>query len=150
MKTENEYYLAVLNHLEHDRFEEAIRIATEGLSLYPDFAILYKLRAIGYESIQSINKAIRDLSSFIQLESNNLISIFWRARLYQQTDQFMKAIEDLSRIIDLNPQAPFYYQRTLSFIEIGDTERAKLDLEEIKNFDSLYVHIAEDLLATLS
>jgi len=88
--------------------QDAVAKYTAGLNICPlscskERAVLYANRAQMKRVLDEKDKAIRNCSIAIELDSEYLKAYLRRAELYQETEKLDEALEDFKRVIELDP-----------------------------------------------
>ena len=91
---------------EEERFEEAIRIASEAIEQYPGFAAAYHLRAAAYWYDEQLVEAADDYSYLLELSGEGNISVFSsRGQVYAEMGEYDLALKDLNQVIESEEKA---------------------------------------------
>lgn len=89
-------------HAAQDRrnHEEALRLYSALADEFPDTVEIYRDRAHHFWVMRQYEHAISDSSRVLELEPDDLLTLFWRGALWVHVDKPEKAVEDLSKVID--------------------------------------------------
>lgn len=87
------------------KLQEAIEHASALITIYPDKAELYSVRAAMYAEHNQPELALMDLDKAVELDSTNMNYVLARAYLYQQQGNNHRAKQDFDRAIELGMPA---------------------------------------------
>jgi len=108
--------------------KEQIKILTEAVAEFPNFANAYHLRADAYLAVGKTDKALKDYSKTISLRPKDAFRYYARGLAYAKTDQFALAAEDFSKSISLQPSyRSFYVERARAYVALGKYTAALAD-----------------------
>jgi len=80
----------------------------------PQLLIPHFQRALAYERLKQLDKAIEDYSTCLRIDENNSAAYFNRAGLYKVKGNFPAALSDMERAINLEPaNVDYRMQRSL-------------------------------------
>jgi len=126
------------------RYEAAIEAYTRAIvsgELDPaTLAIVYNNRGVAYNAIGDYDRAIADYQEALGLEPgdeitvrNLRIALTRRAVAAANAGKYEEALEDLGKAIELEPSHPLaWLRRAQVYMELGQLERARHDLEEAR------------------
>ena len=115
-------------------FDNAIQDCTKAIELDPKHTDAYFIRGNAQREKNELENAIKDYRKVIELNPMHADAYFNRAISYTKTE-INKAIEDLTQAIKLKPNdaAAYYSFRGMAWLQIGELEKAKSDLNAAKN-----------------
>lgn len=127
-------------------YDEAINLATEGISREPNSSEAFAIRGVAHLFKLELDQAISDLSEAIRLQPNNTQAISWRAVAYlgrqYQGDGYSKfhplGIKDLETVLQriVNPREAWEYEaRGYAHYEKSQYDLAISDLDEAIRLD---------------
>eukprot|EP00960_Hanusia_phi_P035493 751748-Hanusia_phi.AAC.2 len=104
------------------RFTESIELCSDTLAVSPwatGFnATVFVTRASCWVELRSLDKAISDCSSSLDLNPRLVKALLCRARCYVQRSEFEEAMEDFERAVQIDPNQKFLLQH-----EMGEARR---------------------------
>jgi len=93
-------------------------------------------RALAYEQIGDISKAVQDYNVAIGLQPNDADAYFNRGLIFLDSRKFREAIADFSRAHELKPEDPWpLANRGLTYALIQDEVRAQKDFRTARALD---------------
>lgn len=108
--------ITVCTLVEKDWQEISEKYNNNGLELY-DLGEYEKAIELYDKAINLENKGIRDVE----------VCYYNRGRAYFKIGNYEKAIGDYTKAIEISPKSKYYSDRAVSYMRIGETERATLD-----------------------
>ncbi len=126
------------------RYEAAVEAYTRAIvsgELDPEtLAIVYNNRGVAYNAIGDYDRAIADYQESLTLAPgdeitirNLRIALTRRAVAVANAGKYEEALEDLGKAIELEPSHPLaWLRRAQVYMELGQLERARHDLEEAR------------------
>ena len=103
--------------------------AEESVRLAPDYAFVWRSRAIVLEALGRYADSIRDFTSAVQINPQDAGLHVDRGRIYTKLGDLQAAIRDFTEAMQLNPAEKFALkQRGLAYISLGDQAHAAADL----------------------
>jgi tetratricopeptide (TPR) repeat protein len=120
-----------------DDYQKAISINKNYLPAYNNLAVLYIEEKRYQEALYYIDKAL-------EINPNYYYAYYNRGLINYYTGNCKNAINDFTSAINISPKDIAYYYRGLSYICIGDKNKALIDFENIKEKnDVIYFQIAK-------
>ena len=138
----DQYCYSALGAFDREDVDTAVEISTEGLSLFPDDAELYRLRSTFFEAMKEFEKAIADIKAFNRLQPNDASALDYEGSLLAQAGDLLQAESAYTRSIKMRDDyALIYFHRGKIRIQLGKTEegiedlRHYLDLEKVDDVE---------------
>jgi len=88
--------------IDKEKYDEAIQVLNESISLNPDNYLAFFWRGRSYESVEEYDRAISDFIEAIRLEPSDKDSYYCRGRSYLLNEEYEKAISDFNEYITCN------------------------------------------------
>ena len=112
------------------QLDRALEDANHAMRLAPSHAFVYHSRALIYDAMKRYDNAIHDLTTAISLDQNWIELHVDRGKVLAKEGRFDDAISDFNRAIKRNGDLTFAVrERGLTYKRMGDSERARSDLE---------------------
>ncbi len=112
---------------------EAVRLATEALTIDTRSVPAYILRSTAYDALGRFDKSIEDATMGLMLDADNVQLYVNRTNAYVNTEQYEKAIADATRLFEVNPNyknAPrARANRGVAYAALGEYEKALHDFD---------------------
>lgn len=120
------------------RYEEAFRDYQKSIEINPADSNVYHNRAYAYILLKKYDDALRDLNKALELNKNPLtalshplVAFLRRGVVYNQLKDYTGAIQDFSKVIEFEKDnAAAYYNRSLSYKQIGKADESESDLKK--------------------
>jgi tetratricopeptide (TPR) repeat protein len=113
-------------------YSGALSDANRVVQIRPD-SVSYTLRGSLYVQNAEYDKALVDLNTAMELDSNNIEAVRWRSSLWWAKENWPNAISDLNRAIQLMPKdSTVYNSRALVFIRMKLYDKAWEDVYTIR------------------
>lgn len=132
----------VLEYLQQNNTDEAIRVVREEMKSRPNDALLYYLlaEALNWQGPQAgtpeFEQALGAASKAVQLQPDLTLARNLLSRLYLDSGQTRLAIEQCRRVLSDNPNDPVALYRLMRALKIsGDPEDAKQIPDLLRRFD---------------
>lgn len=117
-----------LEHMEAERYEEALADFTKALELKPDYANVWVNRGIVYQNRGQHDLALADFNKTLEFAPNDSFAYVRRGRSHRALGQRDKAMSDYNQAIKLKPgYAEAYESRGDALRESGAAGRAIAD-----------------------
>jgi tetratricopeptide (TPR) repeat protein len=129
------YYCRGSIQTSHD---QGLADLTKAISLKPDYAEAYYQRGLVHDLDNHLALALADYNKAIQLKPRYLEAYLGRAVIYLLDKKGPLAIADYTTVIELRPDGDSYYMRGNSYLEIGQPDRAIVDLTKAIQLDPTY------------
>ncbi|MEI9814586.1 MAG: tetratricopeptide repeat protein [Acidobacteriota bacterium] len=135
---------AGIKNLSPGRYEQAIPLFDEALSIDPNSSSAYFQRAVANQNLERFDAALADYQAAIQLRPDLIEAMTARAAIYGQKGDLKKSVEELSKVIDRKPTVDAYFQRASNYASLGEHQKAVEDftwvIQEMR--DAPYVYFA--------
>jgi tetratricopeptide (TPR) repeat protein len=132
----------VLQYLQHNNTDEAIRVVREEMKSHPNDAFLYYLLAevLNWQGPQAgtpeFQQALDAATKAVQLQPTLTLARNLLSRLYLDNGQTNLAIQECRRVLSGNPHDPVALYRLMRALKIsGDPEDAKEIPDLLRRFD---------------
>ena len=115
-------------------FEKALQDFDAAEKLNPKNYIIYKNRSNVYLKLGDYSKAQFELEKYIRF--NHSDSEMWAilGRIYRVNKELAKSLSAFNRAIHLEPhKLDYYYQRLITFYEMGDLQMARNEMNFLKS-----------------
>jgi tetratricopeptide (TPR) repeat protein len=120
------------------RYEEAFKDYQKTLEINPANPDVYHSRGYAYFLQKNYDDALRDINKALELNKNPVTPLFspvtaqyLRGLVYNQLKDYAGAIRDFSKVIELEKDnAGAYYNRSLSYRQIGKADESASDLKK--------------------
>lgn len=107
------------------------------LQFSDDYRKCWMLRAECYQKSGKYDKALEDLTKYLNQYPRDLNAIFMRQQVFQQKGLFEKALQDLTVLIQANPDvAQWYLSRAQVYKKMGKSNEAERDLLTAKRIET--------------
>ncbi len=118
------------SQLKKGEYDTTIEIASQAISLYPEYSDAYLNRALAYIAKTEYKNAINDYNRLLQLEPKHYNAILARADLHSKMGNIDKAIADYCKAISLKPDnAELLYSRGQLYRKQNKDDLAKSDFK---------------------
>ena len=91
---------------------------------------LYSLRGATFESLGQPDKAKEDYSKCISLFPGQEFAYVNRGAILFEENLFKEALDDFNKAISINPEGPYYLNRSYCHYNLGDKDKAKADMQD--------------------
>jgi tetratricopeptide (TPR) repeat protein len=88
--------------IDKEKYDEAIKVLNESISLSPDNYLAFFWRGRAYEAVEEYDKAIGDYTEAIRLDPSDKDSYYCRGGSYLSNEEYEKAISDFNEYIATN------------------------------------------------
>ena len=120
------------------RYEEALRDYQKTIDITPANPNVYHGRGYAYFLQKKYDDALRDINKALELNKNPVTPLFapvpalyLRGLVYNQLKDYEGAIQDFSKVIEFEKDnAGAYYNRSLSYKQIGKADESASDLKK--------------------
>lgn len=137
----------------HNKFDEAIKLFSQGLSYKPKDWGLYCNRGDCYKGLNDFVKALEDYQKAYEFEKKNEDLNFRLASIYNirgialfNSKNFEHALKQFIESIKYSPRCPaFYASKAKCYIQLGLKNQALACLSEAQKFDPNNAEINEML-----
>jgi tetratricopeptide (TPR) repeat protein/S1-C subfamily serine protease len=127
----NAYYNRGNLYFNQQKYELALADFTKAIKLNPNDAKAYNNRGLLYFAQQKYELALADFNKAIEINPNHANAYYNRGVLYFAQQKYDLALADFSKAIELNRNfANAYLGRGLLYAILGQTKKAKIDLEQ--------------------
>lgn len=125
------YYNQGCEHLEQERYPQAIDAFNQAIDLKPDYGAAYNNRCLARLHRIKYDAALADCSQAIALLPQSPGAYNNRGIIYYHLEEYETAIADFTQAVEVWPTfAKGYYNRGLVYITQDDDERAIADLSQ--------------------
>jgi tetratricopeptide (TPR) repeat protein len=112
-------------------FQEAVRLYTEAVQLFPEFVVAHYNLGIALGKLKDFRGAMESLTRAIGLKNDFAAAYAARGDMWVALGDYASAVRDYSMAIELYPDyAQAYYRRAMALVELGEWERAEKDLQD--------------------
>lgn len=121
---------------EQKRYEEALDLLNQAISLAPKEKTGWMNRAFVYAKLDYVRNAIDDYGKVLEIDHEDSDVYKNRGNLYQKTGDFDRAIADYSKALDLRPEdINILFNRAGAYEQGDDLEKAIEDYKSIIRLD---------------
>jgi len=114
--------------IDKEKYDEAIKVLNESISLNPDNYSAFFWRGLAYESVEEYDKAINDYTETIRLEPSEKVTYSSRGRAYLSNEEYEMAISDFTEYIASDHTDAYAYNlRGNAYYNSGDFSSAIKD-----------------------
>ncbi len=140
-------YERAINYIFLEQYKKAIDDCSKILEIDSNYIDSYMVFGFSFENLDEIDKAIENYSKGISLglTFKYPIDTFYkrRADLYKKIHKNDEALQDYTKVIELNPSAENYHNRSIFFYEIKDysstindiTSSARIEPQNIEHYE---------------
>jgi tetratricopeptide (TPR) repeat protein/S1-C subfamily serine protease len=127
----NAYYNRGNLYKDQQKYDLALSDFTKAIDINPNYALAYNNRGLLYFAQQKYELALADFNKAIEINPNHANAYYNRGVLYFAQQKYDLALADFSKAIELNRNfANAYLGRGLFYAILGQTKKAKIDLEQ--------------------
>ncbi len=122
------------------RYEQAITVYDQAIESSDDLARAYAGRGHAYVGLRRFGKAVSDYTT--SLEYNRMpVVLASRCNAYRMLAKFTLAMDDCNEAIELDPNnAETHVALTMLFLEQGNTNQARAEINTARQLDPEYVN----------
>ncbi|MCA2666506.1 MAG: tetratricopeptide repeat protein [Microcystis sp. M079S1] len=125
------YYNRGLLYYNLRKYDLALSDYSKAIDINPNDASAYNNRGNLYRDLQKYELALSDFSKAIEINPNLAQAYVNRGIIYYHQKKYELALADYTNAIDINPNlAQAYLGRGLLYAILGQTEKAKIDLQQ--------------------
>jgi tetratricopeptide (TPR) repeat protein len=109
------------------KYDSALIYLDQAIRLKPDYKPSYLNRALTYMEVNRYNDAIKDFETYLVYEPEaadiyNSIGLCYRVQ-----SKFQESLAPINKAIQMNPQPPFFMNRSYAYYGLKNLEQAKKD-----------------------
>ncbi len=100
------------------------------VKLAPDHEIGYSIRGTAFVRLNQFEKAMTDFNTCLKITPTDHAILNKRgAILYNQYQKYHEALADFTKAIEISPEGSYYLNRSRCYYLLGDTTKAKQDVQ---------------------
>lgn len=126
-----DYYVALDNigafYARKNMFDSALFYFARVLEKKPDYKPTYSNRGLTYMSLKRYDEAIKDWQKYLEYEPDAADIINTIGLCYRMKGNYQDALKYINRAIAISPQAPFFLNRSYTYMALNDKEKARQD-----------------------
>ncbi len=131
LNSKNAYFYFVRGKLFFSKIENnnrALEDMDNSISIHPNFAEAFILRAEIYFNLKNYEKSIADSTKAITLRPQNADGFSMRGRAYTKMERYDLAVADFTSALKFAPKNPdLYFYRASAYNKLGKKREAKMD-----------------------
>ncbi|SFW39828.1 tetratricopeptide repeat protein [Selenomonas ruminantium] len=128
-------------------YKRALQNVTKGLEISPKNKNGYIQLAYIYEDIDQMENAISACDKVLAIDNKYSEAYFAKANIYSDNMRYVEAINNYTKAIELLDSYNYYYNRALTYHDMGNVELAINDLEKVVE---IQVNPSKDVIDTLN
>lgn len=132
MSAADEFLTGGMYAFQHGKYDEAIKMFSQGLRHSPSDAIMLNNRAICYRELKEFDKALIDANAAIAADPTDALFYSTKATILTKLHRQLEAIQELDTAIALEPIEEYIVNKVVILRKLGNFQEALTGIEQVE------------------